>query len=314
MLAVSSFLDKKGFLHALLLCYWGRQVSDSNEEPYSTIFASLKHPIRRRILRMLSKKPMSFSELLEGLGVSSSFLTYHLDNLGELVGKIDGGKYRLSSFGEAAMATMTKVEDIPTSISTKPKRMIGRNVAIALGLVCIILAVGLIGVFAYYAPTINDKNNMISSLDAQISKLNSNVTDLQKQITSDNTAINSLTSDLTYLQDELKTVLDNSSSLEDMIMSDPSAWANSTVLVKGVIHAIPYPIAPYDIPPYDYELSLNGYNIGVSWQSSVYSEENVTVLGVVTGGHSKWFFPFNDTSLSGPLVYFIKAESIELLL
>jgi hypothetical protein len=61
---MSSFLDKKGFLHAVPLYQWGNLVSVSDEEPYSTIFASLKHPIRRRILRMLSKKPMSFTEML----------------------------------------------------------------------------------------------------------------------------------------------------------------------------------------------------------------------------------------------------------
>jgi len=164
---MSSFLDKKGFLYAVPLCEWGKVVSVSDEEPYSTIFASLKHPIRRRILRMLSKKPMSFSEMLGVLGVSSSFLTYHLENLGELVSKIDDGKYRLSSFGEAAMATMTKVEDIPTTVpqqspETKPKRVVGRSVAIALGMICILLIAGLGGAIAYYTMTINQLNATIA--------------------------------------------------------------------------------------------------------------------------------------------------------
>jgi hypothetical protein len=65
---------------------------------------------------MLSKNAMSFSEMLKALEVSSSFLTYHLENLGELILKTDDGKYRLSSFGEAAIATMTKVEDIPATV------------------------------------------------------------------------------------------------------------------------------------------------------------------------------------------------------
>jgi hypothetical protein len=56
---------------------------------------------------------MSFSEILEALGVSSSFLTYHLESLGELVSKTSENKYRLSSFGEAAIVTMIKVEEIP---------------------------------------------------------------------------------------------------------------------------------------------------------------------------------------------------------
>lgn len=310
-------------------------MSVNDEEPYSTIFASLKHPIRRRILRMLSEKPMSFSEMLEVLGVSSSFLTYHLENLGELIGKIDDGKYRLSSFGEAAMATMTKVEDIPTSTSTKPRRMVGKTVAIALGLVCIILVVGLIGTFAYYAPMISDKNNMISSLDAQISKLNSNVTNLQKQITSDNATINSLISNATMLQGELNSILNGSKSLLDIITSDPSAWVNKTVEVEGTL-GFPFPpslnspvpdvvLEPWlnlskpTFPP-EIELSSLGAAIGVYFAASynnssyVYSGENVTVRGVVTRiwtGETGRGYANGTLSWQPVFFYFIGAESIE---
>jgi len=88
-------------------------MSDFEEETYSTIFTSLKHPVRRKILRMLSEKPRNFSEILEALGISSSHLTYHLENLGELVSKTGDGKYKLSTFGEAAVGTMSKVEEAP---------------------------------------------------------------------------------------------------------------------------------------------------------------------------------------------------------
>jgi len=62
---------------------------------------------------MLAEKPMTFSQMLEALGVSSSHLTYHLENLGELVSKADNGKYRLSTFGEASVSTMKIVEEAP---------------------------------------------------------------------------------------------------------------------------------------------------------------------------------------------------------
>jgi hypothetical protein len=88
-------------------------MSDSEETIYSTMFKSLKHPVRRKILRVLSDKPTSFSDLLGDLGVSSSHLTYHLESLGELVAKLDGGNYKLSTFGEAAVNTMRIVEDAP---------------------------------------------------------------------------------------------------------------------------------------------------------------------------------------------------------
>jgi DNA-binding transcriptional ArsR family regulator len=41
---------------------------DSEEEIYSIMFSSLKHPARRKILRMLADKPMTFSQMLEALG------------------------------------------------------------------------------------------------------------------------------------------------------------------------------------------------------------------------------------------------------
>jgi len=62
---------------------------------------------------MLSENPMTFSQMLEALGVSSSHLTYHLENLGELVSKQENGEYRLSTFGAASVDTMKIVEEAP---------------------------------------------------------------------------------------------------------------------------------------------------------------------------------------------------------
>jgi len=94
-------------------------LSDSEKEPYSVMFLSLSHPARRKILRMLSEKPRNFSTLLETLGISSSHLTYHLENLGELVTKLDDGRYRLSAFGEAAVMTMRGVEETPETAAKR---------------------------------------------------------------------------------------------------------------------------------------------------------------------------------------------------
>jgi DNA-binding transcriptional ArsR family regulator len=90
-----------------------RGMPDSEEEIYSTMFSSLKHPARRKILRMLSEGSMTFSQLLEALGITSSHLTYHLENLGELLSKEENGKYRLSTFGAASVETMKIVEEAP---------------------------------------------------------------------------------------------------------------------------------------------------------------------------------------------------------
>jgi DNA-binding transcriptional ArsR family regulator len=88
-------------------------MASSEEEIYSTMFSSLKHPVRRKILRMLSDKPMTFMEMVDHLGVSTSHLTYHLESLGELISKIEDGRYRLSSFGVATVTAMKGVEESP---------------------------------------------------------------------------------------------------------------------------------------------------------------------------------------------------------
>jgi hypothetical protein len=97
-------------------------VPGAEEEIYSTMFRSLKHPARRKILRMIADKPVTFSSLQEELGISSSYLTYHLESLGELLSKEENGTYRLSAFGLATVNTMKTVEETPST--TKPKKSV----------------------------------------------------------------------------------------------------------------------------------------------------------------------------------------------
>jgi len=87
------------------------------EETYSLIYTSLKHPIRRRILRMLMDKPLTFSEILEAVGIDSGHLNYHLDNLGDLITRSQDGKYQLSSIGSAAVKLMGGVEEHSLELS-----------------------------------------------------------------------------------------------------------------------------------------------------------------------------------------------------
>jgi len=93
-------------------------MGDSLEEKYSTMFSSLKHPARRKILKMLSERSMTFSEMLDKLGIPGSHLTYHLETLGEFVVKMEDGKYKLSIFGDSSVSMMKGVEEVP-SIQTK---------------------------------------------------------------------------------------------------------------------------------------------------------------------------------------------------
>ncbi|MBN1243991.1 helix-turn-helix domain-containing protein [Candidatus Bathyarchaeota archaeon] len=89
-------------------------MGDSLEEKYSTMFSSLKHPARRKILKMLSERSMTFSEMLDKLEIPGSHLTYHLETLGEFVVKKEDGQYKLSSFGEASVSAMKGIEEVPS--------------------------------------------------------------------------------------------------------------------------------------------------------------------------------------------------------
>ena len=94
-------------------------MAGSEEEIYSIMFTSLKHPVRRKILRMLADKPLTFMEMVDNLGVSSSHLTYHLESLGELIFKMEDSRYKLSAFGLATVSAMKGVEEAPAA---EPKR------------------------------------------------------------------------------------------------------------------------------------------------------------------------------------------------
>jgi DNA-binding transcriptional ArsR family regulator len=90
------------------------------EDTYSSIFQALKHPIRRRILRMLKEHPMTYTEILNELGIENGLLNYHLENLLELLAKGEDDKYRLSEFGEAGLSVIDRVET-PKVSHTKSK-------------------------------------------------------------------------------------------------------------------------------------------------------------------------------------------------
>jgi DNA-binding transcriptional ArsR family regulator len=142
-------------------------MSGSEEETYSAMFSSLRHPARRKILRMLSEKSLTFSEILDQLEIPSSHLTYQLENLGELVVKKDDGKYKLSSFGEAAIVMMKGAEEVPAvqkkSFSSLPLRWKSLLAIFIIGIV--ILASMSYGQYASYNQLSKDYGNLGASFE-----------------------------------------------------------------------------------------------------------------------------------------------------
>jgi len=84
---------------------------DFEEDTYTAIFSALKHPIRRKILRMLEEAPATYTEMMNALGVETGLLNYHLESLSALLAKNNEGRYRLSDFGKAALSLTRRVEE-----------------------------------------------------------------------------------------------------------------------------------------------------------------------------------------------------------
>jgi cell division protein FtsL len=70
------------------------------------------------------------------------------------------------------------------------KKVVSRNVAIALGIIVIILAVGLVGAIANYTSIISGKDNTIATQNSEIADKNSTITSLNSQISSLSDTVN----------------------------------------------------------------------------------------------------------------------------
>jgi DNA-binding transcriptional ArsR family regulator len=116
------------------------------EETYSVIYSALKHPIRRRILRMLNDNELSYTQMLKTLDIATSHLNYYLENLGELVVKTADGKYRLSELGKAAVNLMLGIEETEPAPNERTKSRFSRRKITRLSQVLSIVALVLVGV------------------------------------------------------------------------------------------------------------------------------------------------------------------------
>jgi hypothetical protein len=145
-------------------------MADRNEEEiYSIMFKSLKHPVRRQILKILNDRPVPFMQLVELLGVSSSHLTYHLGSLGELVTKNETGEYCLSSFGKTTVSAMKGVQEAPELASRRPKKLTRQWKAAFTVLLVAVLLLSSFGVYQYVTITTLAANQ--SKLEAENQQL-----------------------------------------------------------------------------------------------------------------------------------------------
>jgi predicted PurR-regulated permease PerM len=143
---------------------------------------------------------------------------------------------------------------------TKPRKMVGRSVAIAFGIVCIILIAGLGGAMAYYTMTINNKNTTINQLNTTtsdqintIASLNANVTNLTNEmnqlqtwlagnVTSYEAQISSLNAGITQLQ----TWLNGNETLLNQTQTDITNLQTLIVDQNNTIDQLQSSATPYE--------------------------------------------------------------------
>jgi uncharacterized protein YukE len=195
------------------------------------------------------------------------------------------------------------------------RKMVRRSVAIALGIICIIL----IAFISYFSITSisaqNNYNNLQNQnkqlqtwLDGNKTLLNQTQTWLGDNVTTYNSQINSLNSQIANLQNILNGLTNGTGIPLDIIVNNSSAWVNKTVLVQGTLTAINL-IVLGGAPPWDYLLtSNNGINqIGVYWwkDDGLPWVSQVQIYGVVRQGIWTNQFSGNTT------VFYIEAEIID---
>jgi len=115
------------------------------------------------------------------------------------------------------------------------RKVVRRNLAVTLGIICIILAVGLVGVFAYYTMTLNNKNsaydNYVSNhgifnsdydiLISQNTNLQTQVNQLQAWLDGNKTLLNQtetwLDDNITYYNSQLVNLQNQNTDLQNQI-------------------------------------------------------------------------------------------------
>jgi len=102
----------------------------------------------------------------------------------------------------------------------KNENMVNKKVAIALGIIVMVLFTGIIVVFAYYSTAVAYRDNLIAMKDQEILSLQSEVTDLEEQVTE--------------LQDQVEAQQNQILSLQNQLASTRPASTAARVINVGL--------------------------------------------------------------------------------
>lgn len=164
----------------------------------------------------------------------------------------------------------------PQTEGTKPKKMVGRNFGLALGIICIIL----IALIAYFTVTGISAQNSYNNLQNQNKQL-------QTWLEENKTLLDQIQASNTNLQNQINSLNSNLANLQNQVnnLTDVMNLQESTVWVDGgTVNIMQGP------PAYEENASFAGYvsvqvssqynvTVEVSYLSHGVSYENSTILG-----------------------------------
>ena len=164
------------------------------------------------------------------------------------------------------------------------KKVVSRTVAIALGIICIILAVGLMGAIADYTSIISGKDNTITTITNQENQLST-------WLSGNVTAYNNYVSSHSHTNADYQNLQTQKTNLTNIVnLSDSATWVNDQT-VSQTVGSYTY---------WTFSASYAGYvsvyvqssTSGATYVEVIYSAYGVSYdnqIGVGSGGYSVTF-------------------------
>jgi cell division protein FtsL len=156
----------------------------------------------------MAEKKTPTEELLERISKTEELLEKISKNLEDTNKEIETNKESAGYTKDSKMSEPKVNETKPSE--TKSKKMVRGSVAVALGIICIVLIAGFGGAMLYTVTLLNDKNNQIDLLNTQISSKDSQISQLNTQISDQNSTISSLNSQISQLNATVLSLLNQS--------------------------------------------------------------------------------------------------------
>jgi hypothetical protein len=159
------------------------------------------------------------------------------------------------------------------------RKVVSRNVTIALGIICMVLVVCLVGAIANYTSIVSEKDSVIKAKDAQIAALqtqmnllNNSLSWYQSEYRSYKYAYESLKQDYDKLKanyDELQSKYDELQSIIEggKAVAESATWFSEDKRLKVTSEVIPY--APYGTL-WHYTVKVTVTNVGEKPLSKVW--------------------------------------------